>query len=186
MAPKEVIGLVKQDTVEEGEPWEWEGSSNMIPPENFFLTPEPLSEVVDFWSIDSGIPDNSPSSRMPSTASSGSIQFDSIDGSYSYFPFDDIIGNEPITKVKGKKHPDNFDIASGNGYYVIKKFDPSQDQITFCGCPATKLDSYSGDTYISKGFDLKAIVKGVEADELMITGNKIVGTEGLILSSGIS
>jgi hypothetical protein len=179
----EFNNFMKQGSVEEGEPWEWEGSPNMIPPENFFLTSEPLSEAVDFWSIDSGLPDNNSSKRQLPAASSRLFQSDPIFN--SFFPFDEIIGDEPITKVKGTKHSDNFDIESGLGYKVIRKFDPSQDQITFCGCPATKLDSYSGDTYISKGFDLKAIVKGVEADELMITGNKIVGTEGLILSSGI-
>ena len=179
----EFNNFMKQGKVETGVPSEWEGSPNMLPPKNFFLTPETLSEAVDFWSIDSGLPDNNASKRQLPAASSSLFQSDPIVN--SFFPFDEIIADEPITKVKGTKHSDNFDIESGLGYKVIRKFDPSQDQITFCGCPATKLDSYSGDTYISKGFDLKAIVKGVEADELMITGNKIVGTEGLILSSGI-
>ena len=181
----EFNNFMKQGTVEKGSPWRWEGSANMIPPENFFLTPEPLSEAVDFWSIDSGIPDNSrPFSRMLSTASSGPIQFASIDDRYGYFPFDEIIGNEPIAKFKGKKRSDNFDIVSGNGYYVIKKFDPRRDRIAFCGCPATKLDTYYGDTYISKGGDLKAIVKGIDANELMIIGNQIVAAESYNLLSG--
>lgn len=179
----EFNNFMKQGKVETGVPSEWEGNPNMLPPKNFFLTPETLSEAVDFWSIDSGLPDNNASKRQLPAASSSLFQSDPIVN--SFFPFDEIIADEPITKVKGTKHSDNFDIESGLGYKVIRKFDPSKDQITFCGCPATKLDSYSGDTYISKGVDLEAIVKGVEADELMITGNKIVGTEGLILSSGI-
>jgi hypothetical protein len=89
--------------------------------------------------------------------------------------FDEIIGNEPIAIVKGTKRSDNFDIESGAGYKVIKKFNPLQDQITFCGCSATKLDTYYGNTYISKDGDLEAIVKGVEADGLSINGNTIVG-----------
>ena len=179
----EFNNFMKQGKVETGVPSEWEGSPNMLPPKNFFLTPETLSEAVDFWSIDSGLPDNNASKRQLPAASSSLFQSDPIVN--SFFPFDEIIADEPITKVKGTKHSDNFDIESGLGYKVIRKFDPSKDQITFCGCPATKLDSYSGDTYISKGVDLEAIVKGVEADELMITGNKIVGTEALIPSSGI-
>ena len=155
----------------------------MLPPENFFLTAEPLSEAVDFWNIDSGLPDNNSSQRLISSASSNPIQYGLSD--HSYLPLDEIIANAPIAKVKGKKHSDNFDIVSGNGYSVINKFDPIQDQITFCGCPATKLDAYYGDTYISKGSDPEAIVRGVEADELMIIGNKIVGAETNILSVDI-
>ena len=177
----EFNNFMKQGKVETGS--EWEGSLSMLLPENFFLTAEPLSEAVDFWNIDSGLPDNNSSKRLISSDSSKPIQFGLID--HSYFPFDEIVDNEPIAKVKGKKHSDNFDIASGNGYSVIKKFDLMKDQITFCGCPATKLDAYYGDTYISKGSDLEAIVKGVEADELMIIGNKIVGAETNILSVGI-
>ena len=38
----EFNNFMKQGLVEKGEPWEWAISPNMIPPENFFLTPEPL------------------------------------------------------------------------------------------------------------------------------------------------
>ena len=182
----EFNNFMKQGSVEEGEPWEWEGSPNMIPPENFFLTSEPLSEAVDFWSIDSGIPDKSPSNRMPSTASSGLMQFGSIDDSYSRFPFDEIIGNDPIAIFKGKKRSDDFDIVSGSGYSIIKKFNPKQDWITFCGCPATKLDSHYGDTYISKGGDLQAIVRGVEANELMTLEIKFRPRRRIILRRSLN
>ena len=42
------------------------------------------------------------------------------------------------------------------------------DTITFCGCLGTQLQQRGNDTWVVKGDDVKAVVKGVSAEDLTI------------------
>ena len=42
------------------------------------------------------------------------------------------------------------------------------DVITFCGCLGTQLQQRGNDTWVVKGDDVKAVVRGVSAEDLTI------------------
>ena len=50
------------------------------------------------------------------------------------------------------------------------------DTITFCGCASTRIEQRGKNAWIVKGDDVKAVVKGVDADDLDIDFTKAVIT----------
>ena len=127
-------------------------------PDEFFMPDTPLRETIDFSY-----------NGLAERKSSRSIE------SAEKPPFDVIIGAEGIMKVKGTETSDIFKIEPGNGYKVIKRFDPAEDQISFCGSPDIKLITSKNDTYISEGNDLQAIIKGVDDSQFVVNGIIISG-----------
>ena len=95
-------------------------------------------------------------------------------------------GNDTITsgtgmdKVWGGKGRDVFvteNGSSGNvkeGYMKIMDFEIG-DEIEFCGCASATLEQRGKNVWLTKGDDVKAVIKGVSVDELDIDfGNKVV------------
>ena len=50
------------------------------------------------------------------------------------------------------------------------------DTITFCGCRSTRIEQRGKNAWIVKGDDVKAVVKGVDANDLDIDFTKAVIT----------
>ena len=89
---------------------------------------------------------------------------------------DDIISPpEGRFKVWGGKDDDTFEtINDGKGYMKIMDFEAG-DTITFCGCASTRIVQRGKNAWIEKGADVKAVVKGVDADDLDIDfANKVI------------
>ncbi|MED5383459.1 MAG: hypothetical protein VX481_02830 [Cyanobacteriota bacterium] len=63
-------------------------------------------------------------------------------------------GNDTIVTVDG-----------GKGHVKIMDFEYG-DTIEFCGCASTVIEMKGNDAWITKGEDVKAVVKGVDADSL--------------------
>ena len=63
-------------------------------------------------------------------------------------------GNDTIVTVDG-----------GKGHVKIMDFELG-DRIEFCGCASTVIEMKGNDAWIMKGEDVKAVVKGVDADSL--------------------
>ena len=95
-------------------------------------------------------------------------------------------GNDTITsgtgmdKVWGGKGLDRFVTENGSlnnvkeGYMKIMDFEDG-DVIEFCGCASAKLEQRGKNVWLTKGDDVKAVIKGVSVDELDIDfGNKVV------------
>ena len=80
---------------------------------------------------------------------------------------DDIISTpEGVFKVWGGKDADTFKtINGGKGYMKIMDFEVG-DTIKFCGCPLTRIEQRGKNAWIVKGDDVKAVVKGFDADLL--------------------
>ncbi|MDA7622244.1 hypothetical protein N8657_00605 [bacterium] len=167
------VGLTLNEFYEEFNNFMKGGSIDDDPPDHFFVGPNPLSDTVNFWDIDSGIISNNQSKNKHQKLFSISGQVD--EKKVLTTPFDLIINSEAATKLTGTKGTDHFSIETGLGYKLIKKFNPYDDQIFFCGCPYTQLATYHGDTYISNGNDLEAIVRGVDASDLIFEGDIIKG-----------
>ena len=54
---------------------------------------------------------------------------------------------------------------NGEGFVKIMDFEAG-DRIQFCGCLSTRIEMRGKNAYIMKGDDIKAVVKGVDADDL--------------------
>ena len=95
-------------------------------------------------------------------------------------------GNDTITsgvgmdKVWGGKGRDVFVTENGSannvkeGYMKIMDFEEG-DVIEFCGCASATLEQRGKNVWLTKGDDVKAVIKGVSVEDLDIDfGNKIV------------
>ena len=71
-------------------------------------------------------------------------------------------------KAWGGRGADTFEtLNGGKGFLKIMDFQ-AVDTITFCGCPATRKVQKGKNVWIENGSDVKAVVKGVDADDLRI------------------
>ncbi len=140
------------------------------PPDNFFMGPDALTEMVDFWSINSGSTLSQANSYSEDNLLAGK---ENIETMPDRFDFLTNYGQSEIVQATNKA--DVFTLEQGDGYKIIDDFDLAEDAIKFCGCPSTQLTTYSGDTYISKFYDLKAIVKDIDSSDLTMSGDLIVG-----------
>ena len=82
---------------------------------------------------------------------------------------DDIISApEGRYRAWGGDDADTFKtLNGGKGFMRIMDFEVG-DTITFCGCPGTRAEQRGKDVWIVKGDDVKAVVKGVDANDLDI------------------
>ena len=70
--------------------------------------------------------------------------------------------------VRGGKGKDTFEtLNGGKGFMKIMDFEAG-DTITFCGCASTRIVQRGKNAWIEKGDDVKAVVKGVKAEDLNI------------------
>jgi len=90
---------------------------------------------------------------------------------------DDVIATEEGTyRVWGGEDADTFEtLNGGKGFMRIMDFEAG-DTITFCGCASTRIEQRGKNAWIVKGDDVKAVVKGVDADDLDIDFTKAVIT----------
>ena len=90
---------------------------------------------------------------------------------------DDIISTEEGKyKVWGGEGADTLKtLNGGKGYMKIMDFEAG-DTITFCGCAFTRIEQRGKNAWIVKGDDVKAVVKGVDANDLDIDFTKAVIT----------
>ena len=90
---------------------------------------------------------------------------------------DDVIATEEGKyRVWGGEDADTFKtINGGKGYMKIMDFEVG-DTITFCGCRSTRIEQRGKNAWIVKGDDVKAVVKGVDANDLDIDFTKAVIT----------
>ena len=90
---------------------------------------------------------------------------------------DDIISTpDGRFKVWGGGGADIFKtLNGGKGHMKIMDFEAG-DTITFCGCPNTRIEQRGENAWIVKGDDVKAVVKGVDANDLDIDFTKAVIT----------
>ena len=90
---------------------------------------------------------------------------------------DDIISTEEGKyKVWGNEGADTFEtLNGGKGYMKIMDFE-ADDTITFCGCASTRIEQRGKNAWIVKGDDVKAVLKGVDADDLDIDFTEAVIT----------
>ena len=66
-------------------------------------------------------------------------------------------------------------LNGGKGYMKIMDFEAG-DTISFCGCASTRIEQRGKNAWIVKGDDVKAVVKGVDANHLDIDFTKAVIT----------
>lgn len=80
---------------------------------------------------------------------------------------DDVIeSGEGKDKAWGGEGDDVFvTVDGGKGHVKIMDFELG-DTIEFCGCASTVIEMKGNDAWITKGEDVKAVVKGVDADSL--------------------
>ena len=90
---------------------------------------------------------------------------------------DDIISTpEGLYRVWGGEDADTFKtLNGGKGFMKIMDFEAG-DTITFCGCASTRIVQRGKNAWIVKGDDVKAVVKGVDANDLDIDFTKAVIT----------
>ena len=94
---------------------------------------------------------------------------------------DDIIASGAgKDKAWGGKGDDIFVTENGSvnnpkeGYVKIMDFEVG-DKIEFCGCASATLEQRGKNVWLTKGDDVKAVVKGVDVEDLDIDyGNKVV------------
>ena len=95
-------------------------------------------------------------------------------------------GDDIITSGTGKdkawggKGNDTFVTENGSannpkeGYVKIMDFEIG-DRIEFCGCASAVLEQRGKNVWLTKGDDVKAVIKGVSAEDLDIDfGNKVI------------
>ena len=89
---------------------------------------------------------------------------------------DDIISTlEGKFKVWGGKVRDTFvTLNGGDGYLQVMDFEVG-DRIQFCGCASIRIEQKGRNAWIVKSNDVKAVLRGVDADELHLDF-----TQGLI------
>ena len=82
---------------------------------------------------------------------------------------DDVISTEEGRYwAWGGRDNDTFKtLNGGKGYMKIMDFEAG-DEIVFCGCGGTRIEQRGDNAWIVLGDDVKAVVKGVDADELDI------------------
>ena len=82
---------------------------------------------------------------------------------------DDIISTpEGVFKVWGGEDADTFKtLNDGKGYMKIMDFEVG-DTISFCGCASTRIEQRGKNAWVVKGKDVKAVVIGIDADDLNI------------------
>ena len=79
---------------------------------------------------------------------------------------DRILSGEGKDKAWGGEGDDVFvTVDGGKGHVKIMDFERG-DSIEFCGCASTVIEMRGDDAWITKGEDVKAVVKGVSADLL--------------------
>ena len=85
------------------------------------------------------------------------------------FDGDDLIRTEEGKyKAWGGRGADTFEtLNGGKGFLKIMDFQAG-DIVTFCGCFGTQLQQRGNDTWVVKGDDVKAVVKGVSPEDLTI------------------
>ena len=90
---------------------------------------------------------------------------------------DDIISTpEGRFKVWGGAGADTFKtLNGGKGHMKIMDFE-ADDTITFCGCRSTRIKQRGKNAWIVKDGDVKAVLKGVDANSLDIDFNNRVIT----------
>ena len=89
---------------------------------------------------------------------------------------DTISTEEGKYKVWGGEGADTLKtLNGGKGYMKIMDFEAG-DTITFCGCAFTRIEQRGKNAWIVKGDDVKAVVKGVDANDLDIDFTKAVIT----------
>lgn len=94
---------------------------------------------------------------------------------------DDIItSGTGMDKVWGGKGLDVFVTENGSpsnpkeGYMKIMDFEVG-DTIEFCGCLSADLEQRGGDVWLVKGEDVKAVIKGVNKEDLdMDYSNRVI------------
>ena len=93
---------------------------------------------------------------------------------------DTITSGTGMDKVWGGKGRDVFVTENGSannvkeGYMKIMDFEVG-DAIEFCGCASATLEQRGKNVWLTKGDDVKAVIKGVTVEELDIDfGNKVV------------
>ncbi len=93
------------------------------------------------------------------------------------FGGDDLIRTEEGKyRVFGGDGADTFEtLNGGKGFMKIMDFE-ADDTITFCGCASTRIVQRGKNAWIVKGDDVKAVVKGVKAEDLDIDFTKAVIT----------
>ena len=71
-------------------------------------------------------------------------------------------------RVFGGDGNDTFEtLNGGKGYMKIMDFEAG-DIIGFCGCASTRIEQQCNNAWIVKSDDVKAVVKGVNASDLII------------------
>ena len=81
---------------------------------------------------------------------------------------DRILSGEGKDKAWGGEGDDVFvTVDGGKGHVKIMDFEYG-DTIEFCGCASTVIEMKGNDAWITKGEDVKAVVKGVDADLLTL------------------
>ena len=81
-------------------------------------------------------------------------------------------GNDIITTGIGKDKAwggpgDDLFVTENNGEGFVRIMDfEVGDRIEFCGCLSTRIEMRGKNAYIIKGDDIKAVVKGVDAEDL--------------------
>ena len=81
---------------------------------------------------------------------------------------DTISTKEGKYKAWGNEGADTFKtLDGGEGHMKIMDFE-ADDTITFCGCPATRIEQRGKNAWIIKYDDVKAVVKGIKAEDLSI------------------
>ena len=93
------------------------------------------------------------------------------------FDGDDLIRTEEGKyKAWGGDGADTFEtLNGGKGHITIMDFEAG-DTITFCGCASTRIEQRGKNAWIVKGDDVKAVLKGVDADDLSIDFSNAVIT----------
>ena len=77
-------------------------------------------------------------------------------------------------KVWGGGGADTFEtLDGGKGYMTIMDLEGA-DTITFCGCRSTRIEQRGKNAWIVKNEDVKAVVRGVAAEDLQIDFDQAV------------
>ena len=89
-----------------------------------------------------------------------------------------LAGDDVISTVEGKfkawggKGHDTFvTLNGGDGYLQVMDFEVG-DKIQFCGCASTRIEQRGRNAWIVKSSDVKAVLSGVDADELELDFTK--------------
>ena len=87
---------------------------------------------------------------------------------WGYEGDDRIESGEGKDKVWGGEGDDTFVTVDGGKGHVKVMDMQIGDKIEFCGCASTVIEMKGNDAWIKKGDDVKAVVKGVDADLLSL------------------